>query len=61
MAEDKDLTDLVSEAIADGAEASEAVRQAGEQCAAMFSGMDDDYMRKHAADVRDVAAPSAAC
>ena len=56
MAEDEDFTDLVSEAIADGAEASEAVRQAGEQCAAMFSGMDDDYMRERAADVRDVAA-----
>ena len=56
MAEDEDFTDLISEAIADGAEASEAVRQAGEQCAAMFSGMDDDYMRERAADVRDVAA-----
>ena len=56
MAEDEDFTDLVSEAIADGAEASAAVRQAGEQCAAMFSGMDDDYMRERAADVRDVAA-----
>ena len=56
MAEDEDFTDLVSEAIADGAEASEAVRQAGEQCAAMFSAMDDDYMRERAADVRDVAA-----
>lgn len=56
MAEDEDFTDLVSEAIADGAEASEAVRQAGEQCAPGFSGMDDDYMRERAADVRDVAA-----
>ena len=56
MAADEDFTDLVSEAIADGAEASEAVRQAGEQCAAMFSAMDDDYMRERAADVRDVAA-----
>jgi len=56
MAEDEDFTDLVSEAIADGAEASEAVRQAGEQCAAIFSAMDDDYMRERAADVRDVAA-----
>ena len=56
MAEDEDFTDLVSEAIADGAEAAEAVRQAGEQCAAMFSAMDDDYMRERAADVRDVAA-----
>ena len=56
MAEDEDFTDLVSEAITDGAEASEAVRQAGEQCAAMFSAMDDDYMRERAADVRDVAA-----
>ena len=56
MAEDEDFTGLVSEAIADGAEASEAVRQAGEQCAAMFSAMDDDYMRERAADVRDVAA-----
>lgn len=56
MAEDEDFTDLVSEAITDGAEAAEAVRQAGEQCAAMFSAMDDDYMRERAADVRDVAA-----
>ena len=56
MAEDEDFTDLVSEAISDGTEASEAVRQAGEQCAAMFSGMDDAYMRERAADVRDVAA-----
>ena len=56
MAEDEDFTDLVSEAITDGAEAAEAVRQAGEQCAAIFSAMDDDYMRERAADVRDVAA-----
>ena len=56
MAEDEDFTDLVSAAIADGAEASAAVRQAGEQCAAMFSAMDDEYMRERAADVRDVAA-----
>ena len=56
MAEDEDLTDLVSAAIADGAEASAAVRQAGEQCAAMFSAMDDEYMRERAADVRDIAA-----
>ena len=34
MAEDEDFTDLIAAAIADGAEASEAVRQAGEQCAA---------------------------
>ena len=51
MAEDEDFTDLVSEAIADGAEAAEAVRQAGEQCAAMFSAMDDDYMRERAAGI----------
>ena len=56
MAEDEDFTDLIAAAIADGAEASEAVRQAGEQCAAMFSAMDDDYMRERTADVRDVAA-----
>ena len=56
MAEDEDFTDLVSEAISDGTEASEAVQQAGEQCAAMLSGMDDAYMRERAADVRDVAA-----
>ena len=55
MAEDEDFTDLVSEAIADGAEASEAVRQAGEQCAAMFSAMDDDYMRARSADVKDIS------
>ena len=56
MAEDEDFADLIAATIAGGAEASEAVRQAGEQCAAMFSGMDDDYMRERAADVRDVAA-----
>ena len=56
MAEDEDFTDLIAAAIADGAEASEAVRQAGEQCAAMFSSMDDAYMRERAADVQDVAA-----
>lgn len=56
MAEDEDFADLIAAAIAGGAEASEAVRQAGEQCAAMFSSMDDDYMRERAADVQDVAA-----
>ena len=56
MAEDEDFTDLIAAAIAGGAEASEAVRQAGEQCAAMFSSMDDAYMRERAADVQDVAA-----
>ena len=56
MAEDEDFADLIAAAIADGAEASEAVRQAGEQCAAMFSSMDDAYMRERAADVQDVAA-----
>ena len=60
MAEDEDFTDLITAAIADGAEASEAVRQAGEQCAAMFSSMDDAYMRERAADVQDVAASCAA-
>ena len=56
MAQDEDFTDLIAEAIADGQEAAEAVRQAGAQCADMFSSMDDDYMRERAADVRDVAA-----
>ena len=56
MAEDEDFADLIAAAIAGGAEASEAVRQAGEQCAAMFSSMDDAYMRERAADVQDVAA-----
>ena len=56
MAEDEDFADLITAAIAGGAEASEAVRQAGEQCAAMFSSMDDAYMRERAADVQDVAA-----
>lgn len=56
MAEDEDFADLIAAAIADGAEASEAVRQAGEQCAAMFSSMDDAYMRERAAYVQDVAA-----
>ena len=55
MAEDEDFTDLVYEAIDGGAEASEAVRQAGETCAQMFASMDDDYMRERANDVRDVA------
>ena len=56
MAEDEDFADLITAAIAGGAEASQAVRQAGEQCAAMFSSMDDAYMRERAADVQDVAA-----
>ena len=56
MAEAEDFADLIAAAIAGGAEASEAVRQAGEQCAAMFSSMDDAYMRARAGDVKDVAA-----
>ncbi|MFR7742667.1 MAG: phosphoenolpyruvate-utilizing N-terminal domain-containing protein [Acutalibacteraceae bacterium] len=36
MAEDEDFTDLVSEAIADGAEAAEAVRQAGSSARPCF-------------------------
>lgn len=60
MAEDEDFADLITAAIAGGAEASEAVRQAGEQCAAMFSSMDDAYMRERAADVQDVARAASA-
>lgn len=55
LMEDEDLTDTIKELIEDGSEASEAVEAAGEQFAAMFEGMDDDYMRERAVDVRDIS------
>ena len=55
LAEDEDYTGRILSIIADErCNAEYAVDQAGRQFEDMFSGMDDEYMRARAADIRDV-------
>lgn len=55
LLDDEDLTAAVTSAIDRGLTAESAVRRAGEQLAAVFDGMEDEYLRERAADMRDVA------
>jgi len=53
--EDEDFTDCMTAALEKGCTAERAVEAAGEQFSAMLAGMDDEYMRARAADIKDVA------
>ena len=55
MLEDLDYLEAVAAAIADGASAADAAMNTGEEFAAFFAMMDDDYMKARATDVRDMA------
>jgi len=55
MLNDPGWIELVTQAIAEGATAEQAVRVAGEAFAGMFQAMDDPYLAARAADVRDIA------
>ncbi len=53
--EDEDYVDCILSALEEEhCNVEYAVRQAGEQFAAMFAAMDDEYMQARAADIRDV-------
>ena len=57
MLEDLDFLEGVKDCItSESCNAEYAVQQAGGQLAEMFAGMDDEYMRERASDVRDVSA-----
>ena len=60
MAEDPELQSEVEEKIRDLQSPEAAVLAVGEEFAAMFAAMDDEYMAARADDVRDVAAQIAA-
>jgi len=56
MAEDMDYEEAIQALITeDGLNAEAAVSDTGEQFAAMFAAMDDEYMQGRAADVKDVS------
>jgi phosphoenolpyruvate-protein phosphotransferase len=55
MAEDPELIDGASNAIAAGARASEAILAVGEEQAALLAALGDEILSARAADVRDVA------
>jgi phosphotransferase system enzyme I (PtsI) len=55
MLQDPGFEQMVLDAIATGASASQAARSAGEHFAATLESLDDPYMAARAADVRDVA------
>ena len=54
LLDDEDFTQAVCEGLADGLTAEAAVIDAGERMAAVFEGMEDEYLRARAADMRDV-------
>ncbi len=55
MLEDEDFLDAVKESIEEGFHAEYAVSVVGEKFAAMFTAMDDEYMKARAADIRDIS------
>jgi len=56
MMQDEDFTDRISDCILSKKMcAEEAVLQAGEELSKIFTGMDTEYMRARAADIRSVA------
>lgn len=52
---DPDFLDLVKSGIAKGLPADEAVNEAGESLAALFEGLEDEYLSARAADMRDIS------
>ena len=61
LVDDDDLRDAVQASIDDGMPADEAAKAAGEEMASIFEGMEDEYMRARAADMRDIAARVVRC
>ncbi len=61
MIDDDDFRDAIKEAIEGGSSAAEAAESAGEQFAAVFEAMDDEYFRARSADMRDIAARLVRC
>ena len=55
MLEDEDYLDSVNASISAGSTAENAVTETGAEFSEMFAGMDDEYMRARASDVRDVS------
>lgn len=55
MVEDEDFCACAAALLEEGCSAEYAVQCAGERFAALFSAMDDPYMRERAEDIRDVA------
>ena len=55
LLDDIDLMEAIEEKIRAGRSAAFAAQEAGEEQAAIFEALDDDYMRARAADIRDVA------
>lgn len=56
MARDEALLGTARALVADGTPADQALAAAGEQAAALLSGLDDELLASRAVDVRDVAA-----
>lgn len=54
MLEDVSLIEPILQAISQGKTAVEAVRETTETLAALFAGLEDEYMRERAADVTDI-------
>ena len=55
MIDDEDYNDAIRDMIEEGFSAEYAVAETGKSFAATFSGMDDEYMRERAADVKDIS------
>ena len=55
LLDDEDFTASVYSGIESGLTAASAVAAAGDRLAAVFDGMEDEYLRERAADMRDVA------
>ena len=55
LLDDEDFISAALEGIAGGLTAEAAAADAGEKLAAVFDGMEDEYLRARAADMRDVA------
>jgi len=54
MLDDPSLIETVDQAISDGADAVIAVRETINSLSIMFEGLEDEYMRERAADIRDI-------
>lgn len=55
MLDDPDFSEAVTDKIASGLSASDAVQKAGEELAQLFAALDDEYMNARSADIRDAS------
>ncbi len=55
MIDDEDYNDAIRDMIEEGFSAEYSIAEAGKSFAAAFSGMEDEYMRERAADIRDIS------